>query len=76
VPYLRLMGIVAGGWTMARSALAAERRLAQGDGDARFAKAKLATARFYAEQMLATAPALLPAVAGGDTVMGFDAELL
>jgi len=76
VPYLRLMGIVAGGWLMAKSALAAERRLTRGDGDQRFAKAKIATARFYAEHILATAPALLPAIAGGDTVMSFDSELL
>jgi alkylation response protein AidB-like acyl-CoA dehydrogenase len=76
VPYLKLMGIVAGGWLMAKSALAAERRLAQGEGDARFAKAKIATARFYAEHILASAPALLPAVTGGETVMGFDDELL
>ena len=31
-------------------------------GDPRFAKAKIATARFYAEHMLAAAPALLPAI--------------
>ena len=75
-PYLRLMGIVAGGWLMARSALAAERRLAEGRGDPRFATAKIATARFFAEHMLATAPTLLPAIRGGNTVLGFDPELL
>jgi alkylation response protein AidB-like acyl-CoA dehydrogenase len=73
-PYLQLMGIVTGGWLMARGALAAQRRLAQGNGEARFHQAKLHTARFYAEQVLATAPSLLPAVAGGNTVMDFDIE--
>ena len=75
-PYLRLMGIVTGGWLMARSALAAERRLGEGVGDPRFATAKIATARVFAEHFLAIAPALLPAIRGGGTVMGFDAALL
>ncbi|HXP29667.1 MAG TPA: acyl-CoA dehydrogenase [Stellaceae bacterium] len=74
VPYLKLTGLVAGGWVMAQSALAALRRLGSGTGDARFHRAKLATARFYAETYLATAPALLPAIAGGGTVMDFDLE--
>ena len=76
VPYLRLFGATAGGWVMARSALAARRRLAEGSGDAAFNRAKFATARFYAEHVLATAPGLLPAVRGGATVMGFDPEQL
>jgi acyl-CoA dehydrogenase len=75
VPYLRLVGIVAGGWLMAKSALVAERRLGEG-GDRRFLEAKLATAQFYAEHVLAQAPALLPAIAGGATVMGFDLDEL
>ena len=69
VPYLTLMGTVAGGWLMAKSALAAG-----GADDAGFAAAKLATARCYAEQVLPAAPALLPAVMGGATVMGFDLD--
>jgi hypothetical protein len=39
-------------------------------------RAKLATARFYAEHLLARAPAYLPAIAGGATVIDFDPELL
>jgi hypothetical protein len=39
-------------------------------------RAKLATARFYAEHFLARAPAYLPAIAGGATVIDFDPELL
>jgi 3-(methylsulfanyl)propanoyl-CoA dehydrogenase len=75
VPYLRLTGIVVGGWLMALSALAARRSEANG-GDPDFCRAKRATARFYAEHMLAPAPALLPAVTGGATVMDFDLALL
>ena len=74
VPYLRLAGAVAGGWLTAQGALAAHRHLAARDGDARFHEAKLVTARFYAEHVLAAAPALMPAITGGATVMSFDLE--
>jgi 3-(methylthio)propanoyl-CoA dehydrogenase len=74
VPYLDLMGKVTGGWLMAKSALAAERGLAQGKGNAGFHRAKLTSAQFYAEQVLATVPSLLPAIAGGSTVMDFDID--
>ncbi len=69
-PYLALFGTVAGGWLMARLALAA-RHQAAGE----FAAAKLATARCYAEHYLARAPSYLPAIMGGATVMGFDPDL-
>ena len=63
VPFLKLMGIVAGGWQMARAALAAEKKL--GSGDKAFYAAKLATARFYADQVLVQAPALRDTVVKG-----------
>jgi 3-(methylsulfanyl)propanoyl-CoA dehydrogenase len=71
-PYLALFGTVTGGWLMARLALAARKRGEAGD----FAAARLATARFYAEQYLARAPAYLPGIRGGATVVEFDPELL
>jgi alkylation response protein AidB-like acyl-CoA dehydrogenase len=76
VPYLELMGIVTGGWLLAREADEAKRRLDAGDGNAAFNRAKLGTARFYEEQILAAAPALLPAIKGGDTVLAFPLEAL
>jgi hypothetical protein len=76
VPYLKLFGTVAGGWLMAKSALAAARRLHEGSGDPAFNRAKIGTAQFYAEQYLPGAAGLLPAVRGGATVMGFDLEQL
>lgn len=75
-PYLRLLGTVAAGWLLARGAAAATRRLKAGAVDRPFLEAKIATARFYAEHRLAQAPALLPAIAGGHTVMGFDLDLI
>jgi alkylation response protein AidB-like acyl-CoA dehydrogenase len=65
VPFLKLMGIVAGGWQMARAALACERRLAAGTGDKSFLEAKLVTARFYGDHVLVQAPALRDTVVSG-----------
>jgi 3-(methylthio)propanoyl-CoA dehydrogenase len=68
VPFLKLMGIVAGGWQMARAALIAEKKLASGDKP--FLEAKIATARFYADHVLVQAPALRDTVVkGGPAVM-------
>jgi butyryl-CoA dehydrogenase len=61
VPFLKLMGIVAGGWQMARAALAA----GKASGDDSFHKAKIATARFYADHVLVQAPALRNTVVNG-----------
>jgi len=61
VPFLKLMGVVAGGWQMARAALAA----AKGTGDQSFDKAKIATARFYADHVLVQAPGLRNTVING-----------
>jgi 3-(methylthio)propanoyl-CoA dehydrogenase len=52
VPYLRLWGTVAGGWQMARAAQIAASKIAAGDADAEFYRAKLATAAFYATHVL------------------------
>jgi hypothetical protein len=65
VPLLELFGIVAGGWQMARAALAAHERLAQGSGDAAFLRAKVLTARFYADHVLVQAPGLAEAAVNG-----------
>lgn len=58
VPFLRMMGVVCGGWQMARAALIAQKKLAANDGDAAFYQAKIATARFYADHVLAQAGGL------------------
>jgi alkylation response protein AidB-like acyl-CoA dehydrogenase len=64
-PYLRMCGIVTGGWLLARSAQAAQRLLDSGEGDADFLTQKLVTAKFYAEQLLPQAAGLAPAVTAG-----------
>ena len=58
VTYLKLAGIVLGGWQMARAALVAQRKLDAGEGDAAFYRAKIATARFFADHFLSQAAGL------------------
>jgi len=65
VPYLKLWGIVAGGWQMGRAAMVAVDKLARGEGDAAFMRAKIATARFYAENLLPLAEAHAQSAIGG-----------
>jgi hypothetical protein len=64
VPFLKLMGIVAGGWMMARSALAAGRHMASGSTDS-FYPAKMASAEFFATNILPQAAGLARVVVGG-----------
>jgi len=60
-PYATMFGTVAGGFYMAKAALAAQRLRVSPNGDAAFYDAKVATARFYAEQILPQARGLLAA---------------
>ena len=76
-PYLELMGLTLGGWLLARQALAAAERLAAGAGDSAFLQAKIATARFYCEQLLPQAAALLgPATRGAASLYAVGEEEL
>ncbi len=65
VPFLELFGTVAGGWQSARAALVAHRHLASGREDSGFLRAKLSTARFYADHVLVRAPGLARTVVSG-----------
>ena len=65
MPFLKLTGIVVGGWLMAKSAAIAVKHIAEGSTDD-FYKAKLATATYFAAHQLPFAAALprkSPAVA-------------
>ena len=76
-PYLRLFGIIYGGYALAKSALAAQAAL-ENDGDDRdFMRAKIATARFYAEQVLAPAPSMVRSItAGTEALFEIEPELM
>ncbi len=65
VLYLKLAGIVLGGWQMARAALVAEQKLKAGEGDPRFYQAKIATARFFADHILSQASGYRAAIVEG-----------
>jgi alkylation response protein AidB-like acyl-CoA dehydrogenase len=64
VPYLRLTGELVAGWQLARALLAAERHQAEGR-DVEFMRAKIVTARFFADHVLTQAPALSERVVEG-----------
>jgi hypothetical protein len=75
VPYLFLAGQLVAGWQLGRALLAAERLLAEGE-DVEFMRAKIATARFFADHVLSGAPTLRDRVlegAPGITDMPLDA---
>jgi 3-(methylthio)propanoyl-CoA dehydrogenase len=75
VPYLMLAGNLMAGWQLARALLVAEDKLAAGE-DAAFMQAKIATARFYAEHILAKAPGQRDAIVEGAesvTALALDA---
>ncbi|HMX69230.1 MAG TPA: acyl-CoA dehydrogenase [Accumulibacter sp.] len=75
VPFLKLLGTVAGGWLMARAALAAQARIAAGDSDPFFV-AKIGTARFYADHILSQAPGLASTVTdGAEGVMALPEDM-
>ena len=75
VPFLRLLGIVSGGWQMARAALVAQAKIAANDGDP-FYPAKITTARFYADHVLAEAPGLSQTVIeGGKGAMALSLDM-
>jgi acyl-CoA dehydrogenase len=65
VPLLELAGTVFGGAQLARAAAIAASRLAAGEGDADFMRAKIATARHFADHMLTQAPGLRETVVAG-----------
>jgi hypothetical protein len=70
-----LAGNLAAGWQLARSLLVAEDLLKQGSEDAAFLRAKIATARFYADHILPRAPGLRDSIVeGADSVTALPLE--
>ncbi len=75
VPYLLLGGNLMAGWQMARALLVAEQRLAAGE-HAEFMRAKIQTARFYADHILSRVPGVRDSIvdgAAGVTGMALEA---
>jgi len=65
VPFLELAGLVFGGEQLARGAAIAAAKLARGEGDADFMRAKIATARHFADHLLTQAPGLRDTIVDG-----------
>ena len=77
VPFLKLCGLTIGGWLMARRPRLAAQKLAAGSNDREFLEGKIASAYFYATQVLPQTLALEQIVAqGSDAVVGTDAALI
>jgi alkylation response protein AidB-like acyl-CoA dehydrogenase len=77
VPFLRLAGIVVGGYYLALSAKIATAQLAEGVGDPDFLADKITTARFYAEQILPGAAGYVSAATrGADLFFAIPTERL
>ena len=74
VPYLMLAGNLVAGWQLARALLVAETLSASGE-DKAFMDAKVTTARFYAEHILARAPGIRDSIVeGADSVTALALE--
>jgi 3-(methylthio)propanoyl-CoA dehydrogenase len=74
VPYLMLAGNVVAGWQLGRSLLAAQQELDKGV-DADFMRAKITTARFYADHLLTKAPGMRDSIVeGADSVTALALE--
>ncbi len=67
VPYLKMAGVVFGGWQLGRAALVAAKKLSAGEGDASFYQAKITTARFFADHFVSTASASRAAIVEGSS---------
>lgn len=68
-PYLKQFGNVAGGYYLARGAMAAALADQEGAGDRAFLRSKIAIARFFADNYLTEAAGLTPAVTAGAEVL-------
>ncbi|HEX4779839.1 MAG TPA: acyl-CoA dehydrogenase, partial [Usitatibacter sp.] len=70
---LKLMGITLGGWMLAQSARIASDQLAAAEGEADYLRAKILTARFFADHVMAQAPALASAATrGAESVLAVE----
>ena len=69
-PFLQMLGLTLGGWVMARTWNVAQRLGNDEPHRAEFWSAKQTSSRFYLNQILPAAPALLPAVTSGAAALG------
>ena len=70
-PFLQMLGLTVGGWVMAQTWDTAHRLQSAEPQRAEFWGAKQTSSRFYLDQILPTAPALLSAVTSGAAALGY-----
>ncbi|NMG76417.1 acyl-CoA dehydrogenase [Aromatoleum diolicum] len=67
VPFLTLAGVACGAWMWGKAALAAHRKLGEGEGDAAFHRAQISQAAFYMAHVATQAEGLAATVVEGLT---------
>ncbi len=74
-PFLEMLGLISGGWILARSAIEAKRQLKEKPTNTEFLESKLITAHYFAEAHLSRVATLIdPIIGGGDCVMRMNSE--
>jgi hypothetical protein len=68
-PYLTMLATATCGWLMARQHAAARAMLDAGEGDAAFLAAKIASTRFYLQQIVPAATGLAASALAGDAAL-------
>lgn len=74
--FLKLTGDVTGGWLLCVGAVAAQRRLKEGEGDPAFAEGRIALARVFADTVLAAAPGLISDIQLGAEALFAPGEVM
>ena len=73
--FLEMMGLISGGWMLARGVIEADMQLKNKQGDKKFLNSKVTTAQYFAQAFLSRAPSLLyPIRDCGDCVIEFEAS--
>ena len=68
-PYLTMLATATCGWLMALQHQAAKAALEDRNGDRAFLEAKIASTRFYLQQIVPAATGLVPSALAGDAVL-------
>ena len=73
--FLEMMGLISGGWMLARCVIEADMQLKNKQGDKKFLNSKITTAQYFSQAFLSRAPSLLyPIRDCGDCVIEFEAS--
>src|SRR3546814_20745941 len=68
-PYLTMLATATCGWLMALQHIAAKAAQGEGTGDTAFLDAKIASTRFYLQQIMPAATGLAPSALAGDAAL-------